>query len=1402
MATTEPLRILCVEDDKATARLLQRRLNQAGYQTDVAYNGDDAFRMWSSGSYEVLTVDHDIQEKTGIELIRDLASLGPLPPTIMVTGHGNEAIAVEAMKLGADDYIMKDSLCGYFDLLPHRIEKTLAARRLREEKRRAEKALQDQLDLFAAVFETSPYIMMVVNQDVQVENINRTGVAFGNKPREELLGLLGGQIFRCINSFNGPGCGRNEECNRCPLHATVMRTFQTRGPTYDAEGSLTILMNSREVTLDLLISTALVKVQDTDKVLVTIADITARKKAEAALRESDKKFRMLYERAPLGYQSLDEQGCFIEVNQAWLDTLGYTRDEVIGKWCGDFLADGYQEHFRVNFPRFKAAGEIHGVEFQMVRKDGSLITVSVDGRIGRDEQGEFKQTHCILHDITERRQYEEALKASEERYRRIVETANEGICAMDSQFRTTFVNQRMADMLGYSVEEMIGRPIDLFIAEEDLSDHDEKMNERRLGRPGVFERRLCRKDGGTLWTIVSATALRDGEGNFAGSFGMFTDISERKSVEEQLSATSTVLETLINAAPVSIVALDSAGNVSLWNPASEQMFGWMQDEVLGRPLPFVPEEKREQHMAFRQRWFSGESVIGVDVQRRRKDGSPINIYFSAVPMRDSQGAITGVIGVNVDVTERKRTEEDLRASEEKFSTVFKHAPLFMTLSNVEDGTCFDVNEEVCEVSGFSRSDVIGRTTVELGWISPEDRKRVMDRLQAHGSVKGMEITLHTKEKRQIHCIYNGEFVQINDRRMLLSIAQDITERKEAREQLLLNERRLAGYLESIDAMGLGVFVVDSDYRISHMNRQMKTWFGDHIGAICHESLVGAYEPCPHCRLPLVIEQGERVSYQPTTPDGRTFEVVAGPVQNPDGSFSKMELVAEITDRKRAEADRLLLAAAIEQVPDTVQITDADGKVLYVNPAFERITGFSRAEVVGQDAGLTASGAHDEEFCRHMWNTVMNGRVWSGNLVNKKKDGTLFEEEVSIAPVMDQSGRIVNCVAVKRDVTTEELLRKQLFAAQKMEAVGTLAGGIAHDFNNLLQVITGYAEMALYYIEEGQQGHSELLEIKNAARSAGELTRGLLMFSRRIESNLKPVDLNQELVSVSKILARTLPKLIDIHMDLSEPLRPVKADPVQLQQVVMNLALNARDAMPVGGILSIATRNVNLDEEYCRSHLGTRPGKYVVLTVSDTGPGMDEKTRQHIFDPFFTTKEPGKGTGLGLAIVFGIVKSHGGNIICYSEPGSGTIFKVYLPAIAGFGDGELEGAAVVPPGGTETILLVDDEDSVRKLGEAILRRFGYTVLTASNGQEGMELFARESKRIDLVILDLIMPLMGGRSCLQEIMEFAPGTKVIIASGYAANGEVEQALRDGGKTSVRKPYEAVQLLELVRKVIDED
>ena len=458
-------------------------------------------------------------------------------------------------------------------------------------------------------------------------------------------------------------------------------------------------------------------------------------------------------------------------------------------------------------------------------------------------------------------------------------------------------------------------------------------------------------------------------------------------------------------------------------------------------------------------------------------------------------------------------------------------------------------------------------------------------------------------------------------------------------------------------------------------------------------------------------------------------------------------------------------------------------------------------MIGEKPSLLRFGDISPEFYEEVKQILFRGESWAGRLSKKRKDGTSYEEDVTVSPVRDLSGRIVNVVIVKRDVTKEVRLQRQLLHAQKMEAVGTLAGGIAHDFNNLLQVTLGYSELLLSSRKEDDPEYEDLSRILQAAKSGADLVQRLLTFSRKVEPRTVPLNLNKHIVQVQKLLRRTIPKMIDIQEDLSADLAKINADPVQMEQVLMNLAVNASDAMPNRGKLTLETRNVTLDEEYCRTNVSAHPGDYVVLTVSDTGQGMDKKTIEHIFEPFYTTKELGRGTGLGLAMVYGIVKQHGGFITCYSEVGRGTAFNAYFPATDKHQDLGVKKIGEILASGSETILLVDDEQPVRELGERILGKAGYTVLVASNGIEARDLFTGNGKKVDLVILDLIMPDMGGQECLGELLKIDPRAKILIASGYSPDAAMRGMLELGARGFVNKPFRLKEFLQEVRKVLDE-
>jgi PAS domain S-box-containing protein len=508
---------------------------------------------------------------------------------------------------------------------------------------------------------------------------------------------------------------------------------------------------------------------------------------------------------------------------------------------------------------------------------------------------------------------------------------------------------------------------------------------------------------------------------------------------------------------------------------------------------------------------------------------------------------------------------------------------------------------------------------------------------------------------------------------------------------------------------------------------------------------------------------------------------------------------QTTDRKRAEAERLTVA--IDQVAEMVVLTDAAGAIEYVNPAFESGTGYSRKEVLGKNPRLLKSGEHDAAFYQALWRTLGSGRTWRGRMRNRRKDGAIYTEEATISPVRSTAGAITGYLAFKRDITRDLGLEAQLRQAQKMESIGRLAGGVAHDFNNLLTVILSYVGLVLDEVPAGHPLREDILEIRRAGERAAALTGQLLALSRRQVLQPVRIDLNRLLEDMRKMLRRTIGEDIDLVQRPADTLGVVVADRSQLEQVIVNLVINARDAMPGGGKIIIETKDVDLEAGLAVQSQDVKPGPYVMLAVSDTGAGMDAQTRARVFEPFFTTKGTGKGTGLGLSTVYGIVTQSGGYISVYSEPGQGTSFKIYLPRVQG--PSVDAGPTDTPPGTrarSETILVVEDEEALRRVIVKTLEAAGYPVLEASRGAAALEAQGRHPGPIHLVLTDVVMPQMNGRMLVDELVKHRPAVKVLYMSGYTDDAVVHHGVLERGTQFLSKPFTATDLLRKVREVLE--
>ena len=645
-----------------------------------------------------------------------------------------------------------------------------------------------------------------------------------------------------------------------------------------------------------------------------------------------------------------------------------------------------------------------------------------------------------------------------------------------------------------------------------------------------------------------------------------------------------------------------------------------------------------------------------------------------------------------------------------------------------------------------------------------------------------------------------------------NLVAEIEERRQT--ETVLQESRLkfqAIFNQTFQLIG----VLDLDGAIQEVNQTALDFFGLHaadlVGRPFWEAPFWSHDAADMHRVRDAVQEalrGKFCRFETThiAHDGSLHFVDFSLKPVKDAKDCVIMLIPEgrdITERKEAEEvlrrSEEKYRQVVENAHDAILVIQ-DRRLRFANRSARDFLGYEEGDLLDQDfAEMIHADDRSLVVARHM------GRM-SGEEVPQNYSIRLVARDGDVKWVAVNAVRIEwenrpAIIVFLRDMTSQKRLESQLLQSQKMEAVGTLAGGIAHDFNNSLQAISGFAQLLLMDDARPQQDQEMLATIKQAARHAEELTRQLLTFSRKIESNPVPLNLNREIRDTCRLLERTLPKMIQIETQLQENLPIIRVDKVQLEQVIMNMGINAGHAMPDGGRLIFKTAKVHVGKG-AGGPLDVSPGEFVQLTIEDNGVGMDEKTRQHIFEPFFTTRGTGSGTGLGLATVYGIVTNHGGAITCTSAVGQGTTFEIYLPAT---GLAEIDQEALSQQaemiGGQETVLIVDDDPVVRRLGCDLLKRVGYTVWEAASGEECLEVYDRKGAEIELVILDLNMPGMGGANCLTHLMDRKDPPRAIIASGYSPKGTIRETLAKGARGFIGKPFKLTEMLQMVREVLDQ-
>ena len=1015
-------------------------------------------------------------------------------------------------------------------------------------------------------------------------------------------------------------------------------------------------------------------------------------------------------------------------------------------------------------------------------------------------------------DISQQKQAEEALAESELRFRQISRLTREFVWEVDKFGLYTYLSPVVESVLGYKPEELVGKShfYDLH-----------PVNGRREFKHKaleVFNRRepfvdlhnpAVARDGSQIWLATNGMPVFDSKGRLLGYRGSDSDITDRKLAERDLLESKrsmeierNLLQEVMNGAKnIHLVYLDLDFNFVRVNKTYAQNCGFTPEELVGKNhFDLYPDPENEAIFA-----------------RVRDTGVPFEVKdnpftfpdqprrgvtywdWSLIPVKNQDGEVMGLVFSLVETTARKRAEEEF-----KQSRIFLDSMTDIAYATDLEGNTTWANSATVKIAGLAPDKIAGKPFASLFWDA--DRKAVVDTWQKAIKGEALEKTLRLINGRTCIFTFLPRFDSRNQITGTFGTARDITDR-------IAKEMEYGQILKTaID----GIWMIDSSGYLREVNQAAANILGYTVEEMAGLHLldidvkismadVKAHKPN------IIAEGGMRFESRHKRKDGSLIDVEVSvsyiPVRGGRYIAFVRDISAKVTANRALQEAEERFRLAFNTSPDAININRlCDGMYIEVNQGFLDIMGFDREDVVGKtslELDIWVDPKDRAELVRGL-----SEKGFYANLEAKfrRKDGSVTDGLMS-ASVMQFKDE-AHIISITRDIGAmrkaeeeREVLKQQLQRTQRMDALGTLSSGIAHDFNNLLAAIMGYAELALEDVPQGSSVGEDLVEITKAATRARNLVRQILTFSRDIAGERRPILISEVAKGARSILVRTIPKMIKLEFEVGEDISPIKADPGQMEQVLINLASNAADAIDGSGTVKISAENVTMDQVFCGMCGQKMSGTYVRLSVRDNGAGMPAEVREKIFDPFFTTKGVGKGTGLGLSTVYGIVIGHGGHIQCRSEQGRGTEFLIHFPAAAGKAAGfkyiGRERAAL--PNGNGTVLVVDDEYYVRDIAYKMLTKAGYRVLQAGSGEQALEVFKNDPGEIDLILMDLGMPGMGGKACLAEIGSLDSKAKILIASGYIQYELTDEIKQLGAAGMVSKPYRRSELLQKVNDLL---
>jgi PAS domain S-box-containing protein len=1339
--------ILLLEDDPADAKLIQVKIEEA----DLAFRTtcvrtreefDDALRL---GRCDIILADYRLPKYDGMSALRLAQERCPEIPFIFVSGTMGEEVAIEALTQGATDYVLKHNLAR----LPAAVMRALTEAQTRLERKQAQEALQRSNEMLRAIIEAAPVAIIALDLDGRVQSV-------WNPAAEKMLGwseqeVMGKPLPTVPASRQGEFKRFMEQLRRgMSLDGIDVRRQRRDGTPIDYSIYASPLCDAQG------------RISGNLAVLV---DITERRRSSMI---NAARLRLMQFAATHSLDELLEEA----INEAEKET-----DSLIGFYA--FIDDDQQSLTLQNWStRTKAQfckAQVKGVHYPIA-----------DAGVWADS---FHQRRPVIHN-----DYMSLPR------RKVLPEGHAGI-----------VRELVVPVMrGEQVKAVLG-------VGNKSTDYTEK-------------------------DVEAMSLLAD----------LIWEITERKLAEQQVAQMSFALNGTHEAAFI----VDEHACFKYVNEETCRILGYSRDELFAMTVPDISPEYSVAHWPGRWSNLKEQGASTIERQITTRDGRVVPVEINASYFEyEGRGYM---LGLARDITERKQAERERLANLRFFECMDRVNRAIQGTANLE-AMMRDLLDVVLSIFDCDRAflmypcDPEAPTLYcpmernkpeytgirELGGEHPVDPQvaaalRVLlaadgpatfgpgmqhalpeDVSEQYGikSVMSMAIYPKTGSPWQfgIQQCASARIWTVEEMRMFEAVGRRLTDGLTSLlsyRDLRQSEEFLDNVVEHVPNM---LFVKDTrDLRFVRFNKageQLLGWAREELlGKTDHDFFPKEMADFFTDKDRQVLDTGALVDIAEETirnrgNEKRILHTKKIPILDETGTPQYLLGISEdITEHKQAQESIRKLSQAIEQSPVSIVITDVEGNIEFVNAAFAQITGYTFAEALGQNPRILKSGETPAEEYHRLWQTISSGGVWQGEFHNRKKNGELFWEHATIAPVRDADNAITHYVAVKEDITERKKLEAQLRQVQKLEAIGLLAGGIAHDFNNILSAITGYTEISQSIVEPESEVAEYLAHVLEAGWRAKELINQILMFSRETEQELRPIRLALPVKEALKLIRASVPATIEIHTEILSQASAL-ADPTQVHQIVMNLCTNATHAMKeTGGLLQVHLTDITIDHgDHHKTYPDAAPGEYIRLTVSDQGHGIDAFHLERIFDPFFTTKEKGEGSGMGLSVVHGIVKSYGGMIYVHSRPGEGGTFEILIPALESALPDKIAIQKPVPTG-SESILFVDDEEMIADIVKGMLETLGYRVAVRTSPIEALEAFRDHPDGFDLMVTDLIMPKMSGLELAEKILQIRPDLPIVLCTGFGVNMDEEQIVRRGVRHVIFKPILRRDMATAVRNALD--